>query len=69
MKLIRILAQFARGTMPSASRVRACNPRAVTVPAPRALAGTEVAPAARLADFRCSVPLRLASAEPPTFRS
>lgn len=71
MKLIRIFAHFVRG---SASPARARRPLAVTVPAPRVPA-VEAAPAiadaaaARLTDFRCSVPLRPAPAEPPTLRS
>lgn len=67
MKLIRMLAHIVRGTT---SPVRARRPLAITVPAPRGPAA-DAAPtaAARLADFRCSVPLRPASTEPPPLRS
>lgn len=73
MKLIRVLARFARGKTPSARRDAARGLRAVTVPAPRGHAAeaarADAAPAARLADFRCNVPLRLVPAEPPTPRN
>ncbi len=68
MKLIHVFALLARRRAMFAPRPSMRRPSRITVPAPRGIdadAGTD----ARLAEFRCNLPLHGESAEPPSLRT